>query len=125
MGNRGYSQVLIQALGLLASPGLTSNWFCICLPKGLSINPSLVVWGLLVLCAPVAVAVIWGVLAPALSPSGWCPHVEGGYLQSHLVTDSGGGGSGEIARLDHCPPLLSLPEGLSGICPVWMREGEI
>lgn len=118
VGNRGYSQALVQALGPLTSPGLTlspSFLFCLSLPCGL----------VLVLCAPVAV----GVSAPALSPSGWRPHVEGGCLQSHHVTHSWGGVGGkewwDSQAGPQCPPRHSLLEGLSGTCPVWMREGQI
>lgn len=91
------------AAGFPWSDLLQLVFYFVC-PRGLALTPPC---GLvLALCAPVAV----GVSAPALSPSGWCPHVEGGCLQSHRVTDSGGGGSGETARLDHSahplPPSL-------------------
>lgn len=59
--------------------------------KGLSINPSLVVWGLLVLCAR-GCGCHWGVLAPALPPSGWCPHVEGAVYNLTLLQTRWGGG---------------------------------
>lgn len=71
--------------GLTSSPGFL---FCLPLPCGL----------VLVLCAPVAVSVS----ALALSPSGWCPHVEEAvYNLTMLQTRGEGVGSGETARLDH------------------------